>query len=184
MPTFVTHAVVGVALGQAAPPTARKDPRFWYAAAICSMLPDVDVIGHRLGWHWGDVWEHRGFTHSLLFAALTGMVAGFLLGKTRLERLKLILLLILITASHGILDAMTNGGLGIAFFSPFDTTRYFLPWRPLQVTPIGLQLARINQILFSLRREMLLVWPLAVLLGLGLYALRRRWDARPASGAG
>ncbi len=36
------------------------------------------------------------------------------------------------------LDATTNGGLGIAFFSPFDLDRYFLPWRPLQVSPIGL----------------------------------------------
>jgi inner membrane protein len=43
----------------------------------------------------------------------------------------------LITASHGLFDAMTDGGLGIAFFSPFDTTRYFLPWRPIRVSPIG-----------------------------------------------
>ena len=32
---------------------------------------------------------------------------------------------------------MTNGGLGIAFFAPFDNRRYFLPWRPLEVSPIG-----------------------------------------------
>jgi len=32
---------------------------------------------------------------------------------------KTALLLFGITASHGVLDAMTNGGLGIAFFSPF-----------------------------------------------------------------
>ena len=42
-----------------------------------------------------------------------------------------------VTASHGILDALTDGGLGIAFFSPFDTHRYFFPWRPIQVSPIG-----------------------------------------------
>ena len=42
-----------------------------------------------------------------------------------------------VTASHGVLDAMTSGGYGIAFFSPFDNTRYFLPWRPLVVSPIG-----------------------------------------------
>ena len=41
------------------------------------------------------------------------------------------------TASHGVLDAMTNGGLGVAFFSPFDTTRYFFPVRPVLVSPIG-----------------------------------------------
>jgi inner membrane protein len=31
---------------------------------------------------------------------------------------------------------MTNGGLGVAFFFPFDNTRYFLPWRPLIVAPL------------------------------------------------
>lgn len=38
---------------------------------------------------------------------------------------------------HGFFDAMTNGGLGVAFFAPFDNTRYFLPWQPIQVSPIG-----------------------------------------------
>jgi inner membrane protein len=42
-----------------------------------------------------------------------------------------------VTASHGMLDAMTNGGRGIAFFAPFSNHRYFFPWRPIQVSPIG-----------------------------------------------
>jgi hypothetical protein len=33
---------------------------------------------------------------------------------------------------------MTDGGLGCALFWPFDLTRYFAPWRPIQVAPIGL----------------------------------------------
>jgi inner membrane protein len=32
---------------------------------------------------------------------------------------------------------MTTGGLGVAFFSPFSNTRYFFPWRPIAVSPIG-----------------------------------------------
>jgi hypothetical protein len=32
-----------------------------------------------------------------------------------------------VTASHGMLDAMTDGGLGVAFFAPFDNARYFFP---------------------------------------------------------
>ncbi|WBX74857.1 hypothetical protein PG913_00110 [Tenacibaculum pacificus] len=43
------------------------------------------------------------------------------------------------TASHAVLDALTTGGLGVAFFSPFDTTRYFFPWRPIKVSPIGVE---------------------------------------------
>ncbi len=41
------------------------------------------------------------------------------------------------TASHSLLDATTSGGLGVAFLSPWDTNRYFFPWRPIQVSPIG-----------------------------------------------
>lgn len=33
---------------------------------------------------------------------------------------------------------MTDGGLGVAFFAPFDDTRYFFPFRPIKVSPIGL----------------------------------------------
>ena len=53
------------------------------------------------------------------------------------SRWQLALFFFMITASHGFLDAMTDGGLGVAFFSPFDTGRYFLPWRPMEVSLIG-----------------------------------------------
>ncbi len=42
------------------------------------------------------------------------------------------------TASHSILDAMTTGGKGVAFFSPFNNTRFFFPWRPIKVSPLGI----------------------------------------------
>jgi membrane-bound metal-dependent hydrolase YbcI (DUF457 family) len=41
-----------------------------------------------------------------------------------------------VVASHGVLDALTDGGKGVAFFSPFDTTRHFFPVRPIPVAPI------------------------------------------------
>jgi inner membrane protein len=44
----------------------------------------------------------------------------------------------LVTASHGMLDAITNGGLGVAFFAPFDNSRHFFSWRPVLVSPIGI----------------------------------------------
>jgi inner membrane protein len=34
---------------------------------------------------------------------------------------------------------MTTGGLGVAFFSPFENSRYFLPYRPIKVSPMGLE---------------------------------------------
>ena len=32
---------------------------------------------------------------------------------------------------------MTNGGMGVGFFIPFDATRYFFPFYPIEVSPIG-----------------------------------------------
>src|SRR5579871_6828025 len=64
------------------------------------------------------------------------------------------------------------GGLGIAFFSPFDTTRYFFPWRPIQVSPIGIGgffSARGASILFS---ETIYVWMPAAIVGLALFNWR------------
>jgi len=32
---------------------------------------------------------------------------------------------------------MTTGGLGVAIFSPFENSRYFLSYRPIKVSPMG-----------------------------------------------
>lgn len=115
-------------------PTIREQGRrFWFWTAICSMLPDADVIGFAFGIRYGDLLGHRGLSHSLLFAAIVGVLVGRMLGG----RMAACIYFAVVTASHGILDALTSGGLGIAFFSPFDTGRYFFPWRPILVSPIG-----------------------------------------------
>jgi len=84
---------------------------------------------------------HRGPSHSLLFALLWSLLVvsvGFnAVPKLSKPWWKLLCFFFVVTASHGVLDAMTNGGLGVAFFAPFDSTRYFLPWRPIIVSPIG-----------------------------------------------
>jgi inner membrane protein len=41
-------------------------------------------------------------------------------------------------ATHGVLDAFTDGGQGIALFWPFSNQRYFAPWTPIPVAPIGM----------------------------------------------
>jgi inner membrane protein len=114
----------------------------WIAGAVCSVIPDLDAIGFRFGIHYGDFWGHRGFTHSLVFAALLAGAVALILSRRGLAgigRFALFAYLFLATASHGVLDAMTDGGLGVAFFSPFENSRYFLPWRPIRVSPISLR---------------------------------------------
>jgi len=111
------------------------------------MLPDIDVISFAFGIRYEDMFGHRGFTHSFFFAALAGLVAAravtrsasnpHALGVGSWALGVLWVWFAAITASHGVLDAFTNGGRGIAFFSPFSNHRYFFPWRPIQVSPIG-----------------------------------------------
>ncbi len=140
MPSAFTHIFVGEALGKAC--TAEKMPvKFWVLTGACSILPDLDVIAFRLRIPYGNMFGHRGFSHSLLFAAIVGMLAALLAFRDEPRPPRRwwgsAFLFFLVTASHGLLDAMTNGGYGIGFFIPFDKTRYFLPWRPLVVSPIG-----------------------------------------------
>ena len=42
------------------------------------------------------------------------------------------------TLSHGLVDMLTNGGLGVALLAPFDNGRYFFPFRPIEVSPLGI----------------------------------------------
>lgn len=53
--------------------------------------------------------------------------------------------LFLSTNSHAMLDAMTIGGLGAGFFISFENTRYFFEWRPIQVSPIGIERFFLNR---------------------------------------
>ena len=75
-----SHAVAALSIGTCLyrPQTPK---RVWMAGALCSILPDVDVIGFRFGIHYGDFWGHRGFTHSLCFAALLPGVAAAILSR-------------------------------------------------------------------------------------------------------
>src|SRR5439155_6182350 len=52
--------------------------------------------------------------------------------------LQVALLVFGVLASHGLLDTLTDGGLGAALLWPLHLTRYFAPWRPIPVAPIGL----------------------------------------------
>jgi inner membrane protein len=148
----------------------------WVAGAVCSVLPDVDVIGFHFGVPYGDFWGHRGFTHSLFFAAaLAGAVTitAFRRRASGIGRFAVFAYLFLATASHGVLDAMTNGGLGVAFFSPFDNRRYFLPWRPIRVSPVGVTRFLSARGYVILQSELLWIWLPAIVFAALALTLRR-----------
>lgn len=143
------------------------------AAVIGSMLPDADAIGYALGIPYGSLFGHRGFTHSIVFALLYATLATLIL-RVRTTSLAF---LFLCTLSHPVLDAMTNGGRGVAFFSPFSNHRYFFPWRPIQVSPISTHFFN-ERGLRVIASEVVWVWiPCAALALLGKYLVHVQGEA-------
>jgi inner membrane protein len=143
---------------------------------LCSVIPDLDSIGFRFGIHYGDFWGHRGFTHSLAFAALLASIVAIVMfrhGVAGIGRFALFAYLFLATASHGVLDGMRDGGLGVAFFSPFDNKRYFLPWRPIHVSPIAIHRFFSARGYAVLRSELVWIWVPAIFFAGLVLAFRR-----------
>lgn len=86
--------------------------------AVCAMIPDLDLIGFGFEVGYEDFWGHRGFTHSFCFAGIMAIFLTWTLLYHREHKKIIACYLFLAFASHGVLDAFTNGGLGVAFFSP------------------------------------------------------------------
>jgi inner membrane protein len=187
MPTIFTHAAFGFAVSKLvvdlanknATPRAinqtttstkeyrkeRSNTRVFIASMILAVLPDFDAL--LMPWiAYNEPFGHRGFTHSLWFALAIGFAVAFLFLKMKWNANYSIWLLsalfTMVTASHGFFDAMTTGGLGVAFFAPFDNTRYFFSFRPIPVAPLsaaGLLTPRgLNLLLW----EFALLWTFAI----------------------
>lgn len=179
MASAFTHAFFGAALGVAYTPR-RMAARFYVLAAACAVLPDADVLAFGFGIPYGSMFGHRGFTHSLVFALLLGFATAFLFFRDAPNRRALATFFALATLSHGALDAMTNGGLGVAFFAPFTGERFFFPFRPVQVSPIGVGEFFSDWGLQVVLSELLWVWfPTAFVLALVL--LLRAWERARSS---
>src|ERR1700758_776013 len=176
MASAFSHAVAALSIGTCFyRPEVPK--RVWMAGVLCSVIPDLDSIGFRFGIHYGDFWGHRGFTHSLAFAALLASIVAIVMfrhGLAGIGRFALFAYLFLATASHGVLDALTDGGLGVAFFSPFDNKRYFLPWRPVRVSPIAVPRFFTPRVFAILKNWFLWIWLPAILFASMVMTLRWR----------
>jgi inner membrane protein len=184
LPTVFSHAVAALGLGAAF--FGRKAPaRVLALGALCAALPDADVVGFGLGIRYEDPLGHRGLSHSLAFAAALATLAlpaVYRRGNDGPGPGKLWGYLFLATASHGLLDAMTDGGLGIALLAPFDDTRYFFPFRPIEVSPIGISRFFSRRGLAVVGSELLWVWlPAAVVAWMGV-SFRETASRRSASG--
>ncbi len=182
MASAFSHAVVALAVGKAFQ-NKELSWRELSLGALCSVVPDLDVMGFPLGIQYSDMWGHRGLTHSVLFAALLAwiLVALWYRAKPAAAMTGVFLYFFFCTASHGVLDAMTNGGLGVAFFSPFDTTRYFFPVRPILVSPIGVSEFFSAYGARILASEAAWIWLPSCAALIVLRIIQRFWSAKPGA---
>lgn len=157
MASAFTHVFFAAAMGKVYA-VGRRPARFWILSMLCAVLPDADVLGFAFGVHYDSMFGHRGLTHSLAFALLSSCAVVALFFRGAPNRKALVVYFFLVTASHGVLDALTNGGLGVAFFAPFSGERYFFPFRPVEVSPIGLGSFFSEWGVAVIKSELLWVW--------------------------
>lgn len=172
MATIFTHPIVPVAIALIA---GRKhvSPRLMVVAAVASILPDADVAAFYFDIPYSDAYGHRGFTHSIAFSALVGLVAmGFhrYFGTNRAWAFTLPFIGCL---SHAVLDALTDGGLGVAFLWPVSDARFFFPWTPIEVSPIGIANFMTPRGWAVIQSELVLIWLPAAVVTLPLLLLRK-----------
>ena len=177
MPTVLTHPAIALAV-RAVTGRAITSRRLLLIAALCSIVPDVDSVGFVVGIPYDSLLGHRGLTHSLAFALLLAACALPLAKWLDARRWWAFTLVFLSTISHGILDALTDGGLGVAFLSPFSNQRFFLPWRPLPASPIGILAVLSPSEVHVLASEAVLVWLPCLLVAAGALAARSFWRGR------
>jgi len=138
MPTMFTHPAIPLAIGTG---LGKKtvSGKLLVLGILFSILPDFDVIAFKFGIPYSSQWGHRGFTHSLFFAALMSIAFAYPLAtKLELSRARIFAFLFIAMASHGVLDMFTDGGLGIALLWPISEARYFWPYPVIKVSPIGM----------------------------------------------
>jgi len=175
MPTIFTHAIAGAAAAQVLAPSSVRRGMTWTAAA-CAMLPDADAVGFWMGVPYFSLFGHRGITHSLTFAGVAALgIAAVVRNRVGShDLLRIAACIFLATASHGFLDAFTNGGLGVAFFSPFILTRYFFPVRPILVSSISVRGFFTGRGAAVVANEMIWVWCPAIMIILAAWYVRNR----------
>ena len=182
MATILTHPAVpltaGIVLGRGVIPA-----RLMEFGVLCAILPDADVAMFKLGVPYESIFGHRGFSHSILFALLVAIAFRYGSKVGRSRPWTTFLFLLFATISHGLLDALTNGGLGVGFFAPFSGQRYFFPAQWIEVSPIGAGFFSARG-MAVLRSELLTVWLPCVFVALLGIALRVNARSISAKGAG
>lgn len=171
MPTIITHPALPVALafgaGRNIIPT-----RLLLAGVAASVLPDLDVLAFHFGIPYAAAFGHRGFSHSVLFALIAAAIGAGIARWLDSTPLRTFLFLFCATVSHGVLDAFTTGGLGIAFLWPWSDARFFAPAQVIKVSPFGVSRFLSPRGVAVLKSELLWVWLPSCIAMLGMMIMR------------
>ena len=171
MPTIVSHIAVPLAIGLGL--GKRKiSEHLLCAGVVASVIPDADVIGFKFGIEYASQFGHRGFTHSIFFALVLGIVALTAHKKLDCSPIAAFLFVSISALSHPLLDALTDGGLGVALFWPYENMRLFFPWAGIEVSAIGRGFFSTRS-LSVLASEFRWIWCPAIVLGGVLYFFNR-----------
>jgi inner membrane protein len=129
------HTAIALALGVALQPP-RPPRRYWLLGAVCSIVPDLDLIGRLFPNREVEalLGGHRGLTHSAPFAVLLGLLitlVAFRGPPWTAYRRQLWRYFTAATLSHGLVDCLTTYGPGVALLAPLSWIRWKAPWQPL-----------------------------------------------------
>ena len=171
MPTIISHIAIPLAIGFGlGKRTISK--HLLCAGIVASVIPDADVIGFKFGIEYASQFGHRGFTHSIFFALALGLVALIAHKKLDCSPIAAFLFVSISALSHPLLDALTDGGLGVALFWPYENMRLFFPWAGIEVSAIGRGFFSTRS-LSVLASEFRWIWCPAIVSGGVLYFFNR-----------
>lgn len=171
MPTIMTHPVPLIAAA-AAFGNHVISTRLLIAGIFFAILPDVDAISFKLGIPYESIFGHRGLSHSIAMVAIAFLIGLLFAPLLKARRMIAALVLSGAVLTHIALDAMTSGGLGVAFFWPFDNTRHFVDFRPIRVSPISMKAFLTDRGIAVLKSELLWVWLPCISMGLFGFCIR------------
>ncbi|MBM9578859.1 metal-dependent hydrolase [Leptospira sp. 201903070] len=177
MPTILTHTAVPISLWIAFGKKRIPFQLLLLGIAFC-VLPDADVIAFKLGIPYEHDLGHRGLSHSILFAFSLSILAYVLTRKFQVKARVLIPFLFFSILSHGLLDAMTSGGLGVGFLIPYSSERFFFDYRPIRVSPIGIKNFLTARGLVVLKSEFFFVWIPLFAASFAILLIRLLWGKK------
>lgn len=149
-------------------------PRLLIAGVVASILPDLDVLAFRFGIDYSHEFGHRGASHSVAFALLPALLAFALAARLRASRGVALLFVFAAAISHGLLDMLTNGGLGVALLWPRTDARFFFPVRVIEASPLNLERFFGPAGIRVITSELVWIWLPLALASMASYFARRK----------